>query len=127
MGTTNGVKFQKGNTLAKDNNNQARKRIKKSKLRKTLEKLYELEPQSLENIKKSVNGEEIDKSVVDTSKWVVNSLMTVSKAATQEEVEMNQLRWNADKMTEEDEAAEKEEEPKVKFSLHCLPTKKELE
>lgn len=56
-----------------------------SRLRRTLRKLQELEDKSLENIKKSVDGDNIEKEVLASSKWVIGALVTVSKAATAEE------------------------------------------
>jgi hypothetical protein len=41
------TRFAKGNTHAADNQNQANKRIRKSKLRKTLDKLYALEGKAM--------------------------------------------------------------------------------
>lgn len=121
--------FAKGNTIAKESNNQARKRIRKSKLRKTLDKLYELEPRALENIKTSVEGGTIDKSVVDTSKWLIQQLQAVSKSAAQDEAEMNGLRWEADKLAKEEQVEGQEElesQPATRFSLHVLPTNKDI-
>lgn len=121
-------KFPPKNTIAKDAGNQKRKRIRKSPLRKTLVKLQELEPKALENIGKSVNGEQIDKSVVDTSKWVVTNLMNLTRAASADEDTINGTRLMLDQAEqEEDEAnAEKEETPQSRFSLHCIPGKKDL-
>lgn len=123
-------KFPQGNTIAKDSNNQKRKRLRKSPLRKTLAKLQELEPKALENIKKSVDGDSIDKNQLDTSKWLVQQLQAVSKSAMAEEVELNELRFKADAITEaesEEEEVEKEEDsPQKRFSLHVLPKNTDL-
>ena len=105
--------FPKGNTFAKDNKNPAKKRIRRSKLRKTLEKLHDLEPKAMENIKKSVDGDEIDKEMLASSKWVVNSLVTMTKAASQDEAELNGLRWKADAMEKEEEEKEKDSEEEI--------------
>lgn len=122
-------KFPKGNQIAKQNNNQRKKRIRKSSLRKTLAKIQELEPKALENIKKSVEGQSIDKSILDTSKWLIQQLQALSKSASQDEAEMNELRWQADKAEESNEVEEEKEEEEVKprFSLTVLPKKDDLQ
>ena len=105
------TRFPKGNRIAADNRNQAKKRIRKSKLRKTLEKLYALEGKAMENIKASVEGQTVDKAMLDTSKWVISNIMNVTKAAAQDEAEINGLRLEMDKA--EAEEAEKEEQEKA--------------
>lgn len=105
------TRFPKGNRIAADNQNQAKKRIRKSKLRKTLDKLYALEGKAMENIKASVDGAEVDKEMLATSKWVVTNIMTVTKAAAQDEAEINGLRLEMDKA--EAEEADKEEQEKA--------------
>lgn len=125
--------FQKGNTLARDSKNIARKRIRRSQLRKTLEKLRELEPFALDNIEKSVKCQNIDKEALATSRWLIQQLQSVAKSASAEEQEQNLLRWKADAITREEEELEKEQEedeeekePVTRFSLHVLPTKDDL-
>lgn len=112
----------------KGSNTPTRKRLRKSPLRKTLSKLMELEPRSLENIKSSVEGKEIDKDVLATSKWIVNSLVTLTKAASSDEAEMNGLRLKFEEASrEEDEVVEAEQAaPSSRFSLHVLPTNKDV-
>lgn len=105
------TRFPKGNRIAADNQNQAKKRIRKSKLRKTLEKLYALEGKAMENVKASVEGQTVDKAMLDTSKWVISNIMNVTKAAAQDEAEINGLRIEMDKA--EAEEAEKEEQEKA--------------
>lgn len=128
----NSGQFQKGNR--KQQGNPTRKRIRRSKLRKTYEELYKLEPKCLKNIKDSVEGKDMDKEVVATSKWVIQQLQSLNRAAVQEEVEVNTLRWKGDALGAEEEAAEREaqeqeeeKEPTPRFSLHILPTNKDLE
>lgn len=94
-----------------------------SSLRKTLSKLKALETKSLENIEKSVNGEEVDKECLASSKWVINSVVSVQKACVAEELAVHGIRSdNAEEVQEE-----KEEEPQVRFSLHQLPTPRDLQ
>ena len=96
-----------------------------STLRKTLSKLRNLESKSLENIEKSVNGEEVDKEVLSSSKWVVQQVVSVQKACVSEELAVHGIRSD---LAGDNEPEEKEdEEPKVRFSLHVLPKKEDLE
>ena len=112
------TRFPKGNRIAADNQNQAKKRIRKSKLRKTLDKLYALEGKAMENIKASVDGVDVDKEMLSTSKWVVTNLMTVTKAAAQDEAEINGLRLEMDKAEAEEQEKEEVQQPSgAVFSL----------
>lgn len=63
-----------------------------SGLRRTLTRLKRLEPKSLENIEKSINDEPIDKETLATSKWLINSLGTIHKAAVSEEKDLLHIR-----------------------------------
>ena len=110
-------KFKPGNTLAADNNNQRKHRIRKSKSRKTEDALRKLEGSALENIKKSVEGETVDKEVLSTSKWIVNTILTVSKAAYSEEEVMNNLRLTLDQAEVEEQEVEKVGAPVSRFSI----------
>ena len=105
------TRFPKGNRIAADNQNQRKKRIKKSALRKTLVKLQELEPHSLALVEKSVKEETVDRESLQTAKWVLNNLISFTKAAAQDEAEMNGLRWKGDAL--EAEEAEKEEQERT--------------
>lgn len=122
--------FKKGNTIARDSNNQTKKRIRKSSLRKTLARLQQMEPRALQNIERSVNEEEVNKEALATSRWLIQQLQAVSRAASQEEAEINGLRWQADALTKEEEeqetVEEEEEAPKPRFSLTVLPSTKDL-
>ena len=112
------TRFPKGNRIAADNQNQAKKRIRKSKLRKTLDKLYALEGKAMENVKASVEGQTVDKAMLDTSKWVISNIMTVTKAAAQDEAEINGLRLEMDKAEAEEQEKEDVQQPSgAVFSL----------
>ena len=113
------TRFPKGNRIAADNQNQAKKRIRKSRLRKTLAKLHELEPYALENIEKSVKQQDVDKEALNTSRWVITNLMSLTKSAAQDEAEINGLRLEMDKAeAEEQEKEEAEKAPSgAVFSL----------
>lgn len=96
-----------------------------SSLRKTLSKLKALETKSLENIENSVNGQEVDKECLASSKWVISTVVSVQKACVSEELAVHGIRSD---LAGDNEPEDKEdEEPKVRFQLHCLPTKADLE
>ena len=121
------TRFPKGNRIAAENGNTKGKRVRKSPLRKTLAKLQALEGKALENIKASVDGETIDKSMVDTSKWIVTNLMNLTKAASADEDTINGTRLMIEAAEREEEEKEAEEvTPSSRFSLHVLPTKSDL-
>lgn len=112
----------------KETPEQKAAKLKQSKLRKTEKALLNLNPAALENIRKSVEGEDVDKEVVNTSKWVVTTTVTVSKAAMSEEMELNGLKDKAgrDALTEAQADDEGASEPLAEFSLHILPTAAQL-
>jgi hypothetical protein len=83
----NGAKSNRKNTGGNS------KRITKSKLRILEEQLLEMKDKALENIKKSINGETIDTEQLGSSKWLVNSIVTVSKSANAEEISYNKLKF----------------------------------
>lgn len=112
----------------KETAEQKAAKLKQSKLRKTERELLKLNPAALENIRKSVEGEPVDKEVVNTSKWVVTTTVTVSKAAMVEEMELNGLKDQAgrDALTEAQADEEDDNSPLAEFSLFELPTQSQL-
>ena len=111
----------------KETPEQKAAKLKQSKLRKTEKELLKLNPAALENIRKSVEGEPVDKEVVNTSKWVVTTTVTVSKAAMVEEMELNGLKdKNAREALTDAQADEDSGEALAEFSLHMLPTSAQL-
>lgn len=97
-------RFPKGNTFNNKNGAPAGKRIQKSKLRKLEDELMRMQPKALENIEKSINGEQVDSEMLGSSKWLITSLVTVNKAASTEEIGYNKLRKEfADAAKEENE------------------------
>lgn len=112
----------------KETPEQKAAKLKQSKLRKTEKTLMNLNPAALENIRKSVEGEDIDKEVVNTSKWVVTTTVAVSKAAMVEEMELNGLKDKAAREALTEAQAEEDEAtgPIAEFSLHMLPTPAQL-
>ena len=89
-------------------------RIQKSKLRATAEKLREIESTALENIKNSVEGREVESKQLDSSKWVINSLISLDRAASQEEASLTKIRLEG-KRDEDDEADQQEAAEIVKL------------
>lgn len=81
-------------------------RITKSKLRVTAESLREIEPTALANIKKSVEGEKVEPQQLDSSKWIISSIIALDRAATQEEASLTKLRMEGKRDSEEDEEQE---------------------
>lgn len=67
-------------------------RIQKSKLRETAEELRKIQPTALENIKKSVEGEKVETQQLDSSKWVVSSIIALDRAAASEEASLTKIR-----------------------------------
>lgn len=56
-----------------------------SRLRSTLNKLKELEPEAIEVITLSLEGTEVDKSQLDSAWKVINSLISLTRGAIAEE------------------------------------------
>jgi hypothetical protein len=94
---------EKSNRNTKGN---SKVRIQKSKLRATAEKLRELESKCLENIKNSVEGKEVEPKQLDSSKWVINSLISLDRAASQEEAALTKIRLEGKRETDEEEEQE---------------------
>lgn len=112
----------------KETPEQKAAKLKQSKLRKTERALLNLNTAALENIRKSVEGEDVDKEVVNTSKWVVTTTVTVSKAAMAEEMELNGLKDKAGReaLTEAQADDDDASDAIAEFSLHMLPTQAQL-
>lgn len=89
-------------------------RIQKSKLRATAEKLREIEPTALANIKKSVEGEKVESQQLDSSKWVVSSIIALDRAAASEEASLTKIRLEG-KRDEDDESDQQEAAEIVKL------------
>ena len=100
-------KFKEGNGHGNRAGAPAGKRIQKSKLRKLEDELLKMQPKALENIEKSINGKPVDSEQLGSSKWLINSVITVNKAASSEEIGYNKLRKEfADAAKEEEQSPE---------------------
>lgn len=99
--------------------NNSKVRIQKSKLRATAEKLREIEPKALENIKKSVEGEKVEAQQLDSSKWVISSIISLDRAASSEEASLTKIRMEGkrDDEPEEQTPAEIQKELRPRLSL----------
>jgi len=86
--------------------NNSKVRIQKSKLRDTAAKLRELESKCLENIKNSVEGKEVESKQLDSSKWVINSLISLDRAASQEEAALTKLRLEGKRDSDDEDEQE---------------------
>lgn len=114
-------KFKEGNQLGQRNGAPAGKRIQKSKLRKLEDELLRMQPKALENIEKSINGEQVDSEMLGSSKWLVNSVVSVSKACSAEEIGYNKLRKEfADAAKEEGEQSPSEIESEMPKRLSLV-------
>lgn len=98
------------------------KRITKSKLRILEEQLLEMKDKALANIKKSIDGEQIDTEQLGSSKWLVNSIVTVSKSANAEEISYNKLKFEVKDSLEAGEETPKEIEAQLKPRLSLVYT-----
>lgn len=81
-------------------------RIQKSKLRDTASKLREIESTALENIKNSVEGKDVEAKMLSTSQWVINSIISLDRAASQEEAALTKIRLEGKRDADEDDEQE---------------------
>lgn len=107
MANPNLPKFEKGNKHAANaGNGNVKVRIIKSPLRRTSESLREVEPDALEVIKLAVrskkefdaDGKEvnpIDRTQLDTAKWLIGMIQTLDKSASAEEIASANIRLKA--------------------------------
>jgi hypothetical protein len=102
-------------------------RGRRSELRKLLKKLSQLEDASLENIEKSIKGEDVPKDQLSSSKWVIERIVSTTTAAVGEEQRKNaikkSLEENSEDTPEEDNSTP--EVPVRRFSLTMLHGNKE--
>jgi len=102
-------------------------RGRRSELRKLLKKLSELEDPALKIIEKSIQGEDIPKDQLSSSKWVVERIVSTTTAAVGEEQRKNaikkSLEENSEDTPEEDNSTP--EVPVRRFSLTMLHGNKE--
>lgn len=125
----------KGNTHGLTSNPQNRNtkgikgpRVRKSELRKLIAKLSKMEDKAVNNIERSIDGEEIPKEQLSSSRWLVERLASLTTAAVNEEQRRNaikqSLQENSEDTPDEDTSEGVTEKP-VRFSLHMLPKKED--
>lgn len=125
----------KGNTHGLTSNPQNRNtkgikgpRVRKSELRKLIAKLSKMEDKAVNNIERSIDGEEIPKEQLSSSRWLVERIASLTTAAVNEEQRRNaikqSLQENSEDTPEEDTSEGATEKP-VRFSLHMLPKKED--
>lgn len=97
----------------------SRVRINKSKLRTLADKLLERQDIALELVDKSLAGKEVNPDSVASAKWVLNSIVSVIKSASAEELgSFNaRLKGKRDEEPEEQTPAEISKELKPRLSL----------
>lgn len=78
-------------------------RIKKSKLRELADKLRTREDIALALIDKSLNNETVNSESVASAKWVINSIVSVEKAASSDEITNFKARAEGKRDSEEEE------------------------
>lgn len=94
-------------------------RIKKSKLRELADKLLERQDIALQLIDKSLKSEEVNPDAVASAKWIITSINSVVKSASQEELGSFNARLKGKRDDEEPEQtpAEISKELKPRLSL----------
>ena len=94
-------------------------RINKSKLRTLADKLLERQDIALELVDKSLAGKEVNPDSVASAKWVLNSIVSVIKSASAEELgSFNaRLKGKREDEPEEQTPAEISKELKPRLSL----------
>lgn len=112
----NGLKpGQSGNSAG----SKLKVRVTKSKLNSLSEALRNMEGKALENIRNSVEGKEVNAESLNSSKWVVSSLVTVDKAILSEEVAKTKLKMDLLEVNTPDEQTPEQigQEVKPRLSL----------
>lgn len=103
-------------------------RVRKSELRKLIAKLSKMEDKAVNNIERSIEGEDIPKEQLSSSRWLVERLSSLTTAAVNEEQRRNaikqSLQENSEDTPDEDTSEGMTEKP-VRFSLHMLPKKED--
>lgn len=103
-------------------------RVRKSELRKLIAKLSKMEDKAVENIENSIEGKEIPKEQLSSSRWLIERISSLTTAAVNEEQRRNaikqSLQENSEDTPDEDSSEGPTEKP-ARFSLHMLPKKED--
>lgn len=92
-------------------------RINKSKLRQLADKLREREDIALDLIDKSLKNEQVNADSVASAKWIIQSLVSVEKAANADEISNFKARLEGKRDPEEQTPEEIKSELKPRLSL----------
>lgn len=108
-----------GEKSNRNNKGNSSTRIKKSKLRELADKLIERQDIALQLIDKSLKSEEVNPDAVASAKWIITSINSVVKSASQEELgSFNaRLKGKRDDESEEQTPAEISKELRPRLSL----------
>jgi len=96
-------------------------RIKKSQLRELADKLRTREDIALALIDKSLKNEEVNADSVASAKWVINSIVSVEKAANADEISNFKARMEGKREPEEQTPEEIKSELRPRLSLVFTP------
>lgn len=95
-------------------------RIKKSKLRELADKLRTREDIALALIDKSLNNETVNSESVASAKWVINSIVSVEKAASSDEITNFKARAEGKRDSEEEEQTPEQIKSEMKPRLSLV-------
>lgn len=113
-------KFPKGNDFGNKNGSPSKTRINKSKLRKLADKLREREDIALEIVDRSLKEQQVNNETVATAKWVLQSIVSVEKAASQDEIANFNARMKGREQSEEPEQTPEEIEKEMPKRLSLV-------
>lgn len=108
-----------GSRSNRNTSGNSKVRIKKSKLRELADKLRTREDIALELIDKSLKNETVNSESVASAKWVINSIVSVEKAASADEITNFKARAEGKRDTDEEEQTPEQikQEMKPRLSL----------
>ena len=95
-------------------------RIKKSKLRELADKLRTREDIALALIDKSLNNETVNSESVASAKWVINSIVSVEKAASSDEITNFKARAEGKRDSDEEEQTPEQIKSEMKPRLSLV-------
>lgn len=95
-------------------------RIKKSKLRELADKLREREDIALTLIDKSLKNETVNSESVASAKWIINSIVSVEKAASSDEITNFKARAEGKRDTEEEDQSPEQIKAELKPRLSLV-------
>ena len=109
-----------GEKSNRNNKGNSSTRIKKSKLRELADKLRTREDIALALIDKSLNNEAVNSESVASAKWVINSIVSVEKAASSDEITNFKARAEGKRDSEEEEQTPEQIKSEMKPRLSLV-------